>query len=350
LIKWRYTKKGDGFVYSLLIVIFTFIILITAAFLFQTKFSEVSKTKHLGEKQFELFDIYQVGENALFFIDEASRMSLYQTIYDLSRTGGYFQLTGEDVDVITASSACGSYAGYALWNNETADCFPYDLTDQFNDAVNENLNKYFNYYLIAEIPSYNYKIGFSSKDHYTVFSGKARSKLSFSSRVIDGIAISEGMMQSMTGDCPELNLVEIKDIECTQSTEAKCLLLPEVYEILKQAKQIAASKNVELVVTSAYRSYESQRKLWEESGKDSSRVAKPSCYAPHTTGRAVDVVIKGGSGMNSASISVMSIGDRQLLEDIMVKAGFVRYYKEFWHYEYGTTRWQEAKKLGKHVA
>ena len=34
--------------------------------------------------------------------------------------------------------------------------------------------------------------------------------------------------------------------------------------------------------------------------------------------------------------------NRALLEQIMCEAGWVRYAREYWHFEYGTDRWRRA--------
>jgi len=326
-------KKGDGHLYSILVVIFTFIVLLTAAFLFQTKFQELGPVP-IGDKQFGLYDIYQAAEDVLFFVDEASRHSISQAIYDLSSRGGYFASVGEDFSTDEPDSPCGTYLGYALWNSEDTECLPYDVTSNMEQEINSNFDRYVNYYTAAEIPG-NYKIGIVGDVIY----GKATKKLHFSQRLEIGMteltAVEE---RELTGNCQEPELVELEG-DCLQTTESSCRATPALAEQFMKAQEIARKKGVELAITSAYRSYASQKLLWDRYGRDTSRVAEPSCTSSHTLGKAVDVVIKGGSGMGSVSMSDMSIGDRMLLEEIMIEADFVRYSKEFWHYEYGTKRW-----------
>jgi len=328
------TKKGDGHLYSILIVVFTFIVLLTAAFLFQSKFQAISPVP-IGDKQFALYDIYQAAEDVLFFVDEVSRYSIFQAIYDVSSRGGYFASIGEDFSTNTPDSPCGTYLGYAMWNSEDAECLPYDVTSNIEEEINSNLDRYLDYYTTADIPNNNYRIGIVGDVVY----GKATKKLHFSQRLDIGLSeMTLAQEREALGNCNVPVLVELEG-ECLQTTETSCKATPALAEQFKKAQGIANKKGVELSITSAYRSFASQKELWESSGRDTSRVAKPSCNAPHVLGKAVDVVIKGGDGMGSTSMSDMSIGDRRMLEEIMLEAGFVRYVKEFWHYEYGTKRW-----------
>ncbi len=105
---------------------------------------------------------------------------------------------------------------------------------------------------------------------------------------------------------------------------------------LQRAKEIAQSRGVRIIVTSAYRSPAEQRVLWNRN-PNRDKVCGPRDgkfdHCPHVTGGAVDVRI--------------SNGDYRLLEDIMYEAGFVRYSHERWHFEYGTNRWKRAKELEK---
>jgi len=335
------SKKADGHVYSILIVVFTFIVLLSAAYLFQAKFIELTPVP-IGDKQFALYDVYQAAEDVLFFVDEASRYSIFQAIYDLSRRGGYFSYVGEDLSTDVPDSPCGTYLGYALWNEDDRECMPYDVTQYMESEINTNLDKYLGYYTIADIPQGNYKIGITGD----VIWGKATRKLHFSKRLELGeTELSNAQSREISGECETPDLVELEG-ECLQTTESSCRATPALADQFKNAQEIAAKKGYELSITSAWRSFESQKKLWDKYGRDTSRVARPSCTASHTLGKAVDVIIKGGSGMTDTSMSNMAIGDRQVLEDIMYEAGFVRYTKEFWHYEYGTERWKRGTDLG----
>ncbi len=91
------------------------------------------------------------------------------------------------------------------------------------------------------------------------------------------------------------------------------------------------SGNYTLVVSSGYRSITRQLELaCPNLDKVPSQVAYPGA-SPHGSGVAVDVALyKNGSKLN-----ICNVENSQLLDQIMTNAGFSRYTKEAWHYEYG---------------
>jgi D-alanyl-D-alanine dipeptidase len=102
---------------------------------------------------------------------------------------------------------------------------------------------------------------------------------------------------------------------------------------------------------------EEQRQIFNRFGGDTSRVASPTPEAPHASGRAVDLCfIQDGVKSElcdkmSYSLSKLYIDspDSQKLFDVMTSVGWIRYSDsetragEFWHYEFNTNRWREAK-------
>ena len=121
-------------------------------------------------------------------------------------------------------------------------------------------------------------------------------------------------------------------------------LTSSIKPVFEKAVEIAKSKGKALQISSlgAYRTEEEQRALWDKYGHDITRVCNPDSgkgTCPHQTGCAVDVCF----GDLCYSDRPHSQADLQLLEDIMTEAGFVRYHEEYWHFEYGTTRWQTCK-------
>lgn len=84
-------------------------------------------------------------------------------------------------------------------------------------------------------------------------------------------------------------------------------------------------------------------------------VADPESFASHLTGGAVDVsiaennrqILMGGfieSIDKEKKISENMKKNRKLLEKIMIKAGFIKDYYEWWHWYYGDRYWAAAKK------
>lgn len=116
----------------------------------------------------------------------------------------------------------------------------------------------------------------------------------------------------------------------------------------EKAVEIAKSKGFELQIVSAFRTEDEQRRLWVENGKNSTLACNPDNTkgtCPHQTGCAVDVCIGDLCYKNRPHTQA----DMQTLEQIMTQAGFVRYQAEYWHFEYGTSRWQTCKAQGKVV-
>jgi len=142
----------------------------------------------------------------------------------------------------------------------------------------------------------------------------------------------------ITGNCSG-EFVEIeqgfKGFELRNSTK----------QIFDRAVEIAKLNNVQLTIISAYRTEVQQEALWIKYGKDPLRVCNPAPgkgICPHQTGCAVDVCLgdlctKGNKPMD------LNNEETRLLQKIMTEAGFVRYQYEYWHFEYGTTRWQTCK-------
>jgi len=98
-------------------------------------YSEISArykefNKEIGEKQFELINIYQEGEKALFYIDQSAKYSSYQGIYDLAKNGG--------------CSSGNIYGTYRLWTVDSPKpgiCFPsiQDSKNGFFDFSHKSL-------------------------------------------------------------------------------------------------------------------------------------------------------------------------------------------------------------------
>jgi len=155
------------------------------------------------------------------------------------------------------------------------------------------------------------------------------------------------------GICPLLDLVSIRD-SVGVCTASDCRALLDVKIALEKARKIAKERGYDLLVTSAYRNIQHQAKLYRiyELGGEVV-AAKPSCNAPHVTGRALDVRLVDANtlelleGMSETTdLANMEIGKRKELEDIMCEAGFVRFSGEYWHFEYDTDKAIAAKNKG----
>lgn len=128
-------------------------------------------------------------------------------------------------------------------------------------------------------------------------------------------------------------------------------------------------KRYTLVLIDAYRSYDTQKKLFDEwvtklQAEDNSRsledikkdatqfVSDPDLYSPHVTGAAVDVTLfdkvtgdyldmgnlfeyDDKAADNCEGLTEAQQGNRQILGAVMRGVGLVNYSKEWWHWSTG---------------
>jgi D-alanyl-D-alanine dipeptidase len=314
-------RAKKGFAYMVFMVVAVFILLvsmITVVLMKENKFNY----KGIGDIQLSTIQTYQTAEATLFEIDQAAKYTSYKTIHELAENGGLYD----------AASDCGDYLGYSIWYDKDTECYPKNIENQFILTYDRNLDAM----LSGIIAPGNFEYTIMQSSQLRI-AGASTAMLEFP------ISSKTGGSIIRTETCPVPELQQIPDsLVCTAT---RCQLMPEVTEKLARAQQIAQNRGYQLQVTSAYRTYEDQAAMRARKGE---MAALPSCTAPHVTGRAVDVVLKGQPYMTSAGnpTADMSLGKRQELEAIMCEAGFVRYAGEFWHYEYGTSRWERGKAAG----
>lgn len=136
----------------------------------------------------------------------------------------------------------------------------------------------------------------------------------------------------------------------------------EAYEGLLKAIDEAKKRNVELLITSAYRDIKTQKAIWEQKlaqtrssnprlseeeviKQTRKYAAPPSCKSPHLTGKAIDLCIKGSSTCTKLKVEYAKTqnmtaeekADVEKLKEIMKAAGWKNYTAEWWHYEYNCT-------------
>ncbi len=149
-----------------------------------------------------------------------------------------------------------------------------------------------------------------------------------------------------TGDSGLVNISNVVAL----SNVSDPRLTQNAVEGLKKAIAIADQKNVKLLVTSANRTYDVQKRLWDaelkKQGGDEAKarkyVAPPTqcqgnCYG-HCAGVAIDVCIKGSAScgrIGGAGNANYSDADVVKLQEIMKEAGWKRYCGEWWHFQYG---------------
>lgn len=109
----------------------------------------------IGKKQAEIFKTYQSGENVLFYIDQAAKISSERAIYDLGQKGGFSE-----------RSNCGVLSGYYFWQRGSEECYPENVKGNFYKFLDINLNQHIdNYNILAEakVPLSNYGFMLNNK-------------------------------------------------------------------------------------------------------------------------------------------------------------------------------------------
>ncbi|MGI6632454.1 MAG: D-alanyl-D-alanine dipeptidase [Bacillota bacterium] len=131
-------------------------------------------------------------------------------------------------------------------------------------------------------------------------------------------------------------------------TEAKCLLMRGTAEKLAAANREFAEMGYRLKIWDAYRPLSAQQTLWDVVS-DRSFVADPKKGSIHNRGAAVDVTLVDNNGnelpmptgfddfSEKASITYDGCSEeearnRELLAEVMMRNGFVRYDAEWWHF------------------
>lgn len=336
-------KKGD---ILLTLFAFAFMIGIITFYIASSFFGPRFFTDYIGEISHSLIKQSHNAEKDLIYVDQAAKYSAYQAAYELALNGGYLK-----------DSECGNYGGYAIWNSQDKNCFPDRI------IIETNYKFYYDYVLgryMQSIPHINfeayinYDYEFNNTDDYLEIIAKTEDKFHYPIEIKGEMASIE---TDISSPCEIPELAPLSDLPIACSSRVSCEISPSIMTKLKEAADEANKLGYELVVTSAYRPYHIQRE-WYNNGppghsdwaKDASKVSPPSCQSPHMTGQAVDVTLRKGEAYltfgKEQGLSTEDMGhpERRILEEIMCKVGFVRYTKEYWHYEYGTDRWGRGTK------
>ncbi len=111
-----------------LLVLFT---LILYTWTFEVVSGKSSYTERIGENQLYIYHEYYNAENALLYVDEASKQAAYNTIFEIAKNGGYYNEINE----------CGSVIGYNIWYSKGRDCSPKIIKDEFIKGYKNELNE-----------------------------------------------------------------------------------------------------------------------------------------------------------------------------------------------------------------
>ena len=136
---------------------------------------------------------------------------------------------------------------------------------------------------------------------------------------------------------------------------ARCFLRPDVATALEVANKIAKDKGYTIVIYDCYRPISIQYKMYEIV-KNPEWVAKPAKGSNHNRGAAIDLSLADENGnlldmggafdefsevshYSYADISAEAKKNRKLLRTIMLRAGFLAYESEWWHFDYKKKRY-----------
>lgn len=143
-------------------------------------------------------------------------------------------------------------------------------------------------------------------------------------------------------------------------TQACCYLRSEVAYALKEVQDELATMGLGLKIWDGYRPHHVQFKLWQIV-PDARYVAEPHKGSRHNRGAAVDLTLirldtkqelEMPTGFDDFTeqawrschdISALAKKNRQLLEDVMMKHGFIGLETEWWHFDYKD--WQQYPLL-----
>jgi len=100
------------------------------------------------------------------------------------------------------------------------------------------------------------------------------------------------------------------------------------------------ANNWEMIITQAYRNWDIQYRLFERSGFDTSMACNPGDKTdpnpcPHMIAGAIDLVI-----IDATTKTPLPKIEQ---ENFMCRYDFIRYGKEWWHFEIGTPKWAKAE-------
>ncbi|MBW3021498.1 hypothetical protein KY328_01120, partial [Candidatus Woesearchaeota archaeon] len=88
---------------------------------------------YIGAKELTIARLQMRSQEDLLFVDQSARLAAYKSVFNLADLGGF-----------RASSPCGVYDNYNLWNNKTDKCYP-TKTELGEALVNDfrfNFNQY----------------------------------------------------------------------------------------------------------------------------------------------------------------------------------------------------------------
>jgi D-alanyl-D-alanine dipeptidase len=370
----KFLRSRKAVIFNIFIVIVTLIALIYGYIMLNDK-SDIDRT--IGVNQYEIFMVYQDGDKALSYLDDAADISLRNVVSDIQIKGG--------VD----AAKCGRYYGFNTWNAEQSGCIP--DTDALVDFIAHSFAAEMEPRIIAypEITFLRYYIdqppaapaanvaAVSVSPTPTTPSTTTSSSTSSSSTPASTPTFSGGIVE---GDY--VIIPQDDQIRCCGFFNGKCKLNPTAASAVANIKQhlepgeyvlicdalraisVQKSAFVAKYVKNGYPPvcgpWAVRKQIYAEIGQppnkgkvDKEYHAKVDSYlashpeimkiidddkkylgiCKHLAGEAVDLyLMKDGK----------RVGQHKLRE-IMCKAGWVNFGGEDWHFEYGSSNWQKKR-------
>lgn len=210
-----------------------------------------------------------------------------------------------------------------------------------------NLDKYISYYKNSDNDTLSHTISMVNvRANYDYYDKKAVTKTNEK----DGNLMLVNKYHNLTKNYTPTDLVKVKNYYAYGDNEIK----KEVYEAFLKMWNDAKKENLTLIITSAYRDYDYQEKLWNSysnaNGEDwADSVAARAGFSEHQTGLTLDIVT-----YNSTMNNFENSDEFKWLSKNAYKYGFIlRYPKgkeeitgysyESWHYRYVGI--ENAKKI-----
>lgn len=346
MLKRNLGKKG-----AIMLYLYLFGFIAALVLLVYYAFMNSTVVDFTGVTSLQILNTFEFKERTNYFIDMSLELSVKEAVKNVLSNGGYSS-------VLLASNKerypCG-YTGYPVLNDgkNTDKCFP-DLSVEIENEFSSSFEGYLSQYpnLLLRVGDFIIKPKRNGAHLDVEVFGAAPIKVPFftdsSSNYVD---VTSVYLSSTYFSSLDLELVPITNIDrvvCVESTSPTpgvtdygriCLASKVLSEkLIEISNNELKPKGWKIVITQAYRDYGIQKSLYLALG---SKACNPDGggTCPHMTGGAIDVVFYDS---NNNAINFEGSPRNSEIEKLMCSYGFVRYSKEYWHFEYGTNRWKQA--------
>jgi len=158
-------------------------------------------------------------------------------------------------------------------------------------------------------------------------------------------------ISSRTGETTPLGeqLVTLQGIPyITCGPNVNCKAIPTLKNQLEQfSQEYLQQNNIEMYITSAYRSRADQLRQLRENGGDTTYACDPTTtVCPHMTGKAIDMnlIYNNSRNLNNPTNTETEKVSRNRVRKVLCEYGFINYWPEHWHYEYESNQWKQQRQ------